>query len=174
MTALVRNFFTNTGLKGSPIKWNKPKLSVAFTAVRNEAGEQVVQFGVSACHPNDHAVFKRKEGLNIAKARLLLEQTGPHEGLSVSTAMSIGTVTFPATTSLDQIPGLLVKVYDKQVRKAKGVKWKAKDDALKTLKDAYEAKEVLLNTVYQSEEYLSLNKIITQAEDVLYGSDELF
>lgn len=166
MTVLVRNFYTNTGLKGSTINPNKPKLSVAFTAVRNEAGEQVVQYGVASCHPTDHAVFKRKSGLAIAKSRLELAQANTNIGAET------GSVTFPAGTTLDQIPGLIVKTYNEQVRKAKSVKWKAKDEALKALNEAYRAQSALLSAVYTSPEFLELRKQIEDAETVIYGDVE--
>jgi hypothetical protein len=173
MTALVRNFFTNTGLKGSHINPEKPKLSVAFTAVRNEAGEQVVQFGVSACHPVDHNLFKRKEGLAIAKSRLTLVQSGPHEGLTPSAEMSMGSVTFPASTTLDQLPALIVRVYKQQVRKAKAVKWKADHAKLFNLENAYKKLHTIIDAFHSSPEYLAAQQAVDDASAAYYGEDEV-
>lgn len=179
MTALVRNFFTNTGLKGSPINPNKPKLAVAFTAVRNESGEQVVQFGVASCHPADHKAFKRKEGLAIAKSRLSVEESKPHVGLTVEAEMSMGSVTFPASTTLDQIPDLIVKEYKQNVRKAKVVKWKAQDEARKTFEAAYDNYQKLLTDFENSPAYLAATAAVQEAAmnaDLRYddGNDDIF
>jgi len=161
MTVLVRNFYTNTGLKGSTINPNKPKLSVAFTAVRNEAGEQVVQYGVASCHPTDHAVFKRKSGLAIAKSRLELAQANTNIGAET------GSVTFPAGTTLDQIPGLIVKTYNEQVRKAKSVKWKAQDAASKAYEVASRDYINLMNNFHSSPEFKAVQEALNAASEAL-------
>lgn len=113
MTKLVRLFYTNTGLKGAPIDPKKPKLSVAFTAVRNDANEQVVEYGVASCVPADE--FTRATGRAIATQNLEALSDLNSQVLA-DTPFVAASVTFPAEVNLDQLSDLIVVHYENAKR----------------------------------------------------------
>lgn len=107
MSKLVRLFYTNTGLKGTPINPKKPKLSVAFTAERNDAGEQVVEYGVASCVPTDE--FHRTIGRTYAEQALAFQL---HDPSQLNAPYFGGVTTFPTGTRLDEIPALIVAKFE--------------------------------------------------------------
>lgn len=164
MSLLVRKFYTNTGLRGTQIDQLKPKLSVAFTAVRNEQNEQVVQFGISACHPNDQ--FKRKVGGAIAESRLKLVTDGSE--IPADVASYVGSVIFPPETDLDEIPGLIVGVHEHLHFLVRKAQWKEQNEAVKKYQAALEKRFAMLKAVYESPEYLENEKELNRQAELAY------
>jgi len=166
MSILVRNFYTNTGLKGTPVDPSKPKLSVAYTAVRNEQGEQVVQFGVASCHAIDQ--FKRKEGLTIARTRLDLILNGATE-IPSDVKPYVGTVVFSADTNLAEIPELITATFELQLFESKKATWIKRD----SLRAKYDAAYATVNQMYHdlqtNPEFLKAQQAISEVEDELFG-----
>lgn len=165
--SLVRYFYVNTGLKGTPIKQNKQKLSVAFTAERNEAGEQVVAYGVSVCHPIDAKKFTRQVGRSQADVQLKNVGTDPASIYS-------GHVIFPSDTNLDEIPGLIVAVFEMKQKQKINTEAAAKAAAVKELESQIEGVYVEIEKLSAqiNELYNAADALGTKRAELLYGPSE--